>query len=77
MDWQRVQWLPDGRALTYVAIDKGVSNIWSYDLSARSSKQLTNFTSEQTYAYAWSPDFKQVASLRGGETRDVIIINSR
>jgi eukaryotic-like serine/threonine-protein kinase len=76
MDWQRVQWSLDGRALTYVAIDKGVSNIWSYDLSARSSKQLTNFTSEQIYAYAWSPDFKQVASLRGGETRDVIIIKS-
>jgi len=77
MEWQRVQWSPDGRAVTYVAIDKGVSNIWSYDLSARSSKQLTNFTSEQIYAYAWSPDFKQVASLRGGEARDVIIINSR
>src|SRR3989454_1468973 len=77
MDWQRVQWTPDGRALTYIAIDKGVSNIWSYDLGARSSKQLTNFTTELIYAYAWSPDFTQIASLRGSGTRDVIVINNQ
>ena len=77
MDWQRVQWTPDGRALTYIAIDKGVSNIWSYDLGTRSSKQLTNFTTELIYAYAWSPDFTQIASLRGSETRDVIVINNQ
>jgi serine/threonine protein kinase/Tol biopolymer transport system component len=77
MDWQRVQWTPDGRALTYVAIDKGVSNIWSYDLGTRSPKQLTHFTNELSYAYAWSADFRQVANLRGGETRDVTIINSQ
>ena len=79
MDWQRLQWTPDGGALTYIASDKGVFNIWSYDRGARSSKQLTNFTTtERIFAYAWSPDFKQVASLRGNETRDVtMIVNQR
>jgi serine/threonine protein kinase/Tol biopolymer transport system component len=75
MDWQRLQWTPDGGALTYIASDKGVFNIWSYDRDARSSKQLTNFTTnERIFAYAWSPDFKQVACLRGNETRDVTVI---
>ena len=76
MEWQRIQWKPDGRALTYVDTVNGVSNIWSYDLADRSKKQLTDFkTTEQIFAYSWSPDFKQLACLRGTETRDVTLIS--
>jgi Tol biopolymer transport system component len=78
MEWQRIQWNPDGRALTYVATDNGVSNIWSYDLATKSTKRLTDFkTTEQIFAYAWSPDFKQLASLRGTESRDVTLISNQ
>ena len=73
-DWQRVQWTPDGHALTYINIIDGVSNIWSYDLADGSRKQLTDFKSDQIFAYAWSPDFKQLACLRGTEVRDVTLI---
>jgi len=74
-EWQRIQWTPDGRALTYIDIKNGVSNIWSYDLANGSTKQLTNFKTDQIYAYSWSPDFKRLASLRGKEIRDVMILN--
>jgi len=78
MEWQHVQWKPDGRALTYVATAGGVSNIWSYDLANRSEKQLTDFKStDQIFAYAWSPDFKQLACLRGTEIRDVTLITNQ
>ena len=29
---------------------------------------------DQIFAYAWSPDFKQLACLRGTEVRDVTLI---
>jgi serine/threonine protein kinase/Tol biopolymer transport system component len=74
---QRVQWTPDGHALTYIDVADGVSNIWSYDLADGSRKQLTDFKSDQIFAYAWSPDFKQLACLRGTEVRDVTLITNQ
>ncbi len=76
-DWQRVQWTPDGGALTYIDAVNGVSNIWKYDLADGSKKRLTDFTTDQIFAYAWSPDFKQLASLRGTEVRDVTMITNQ
>ena len=76
MDWQRIQWTADGRALTYVDTVNGISNIWSYDLASRLPKQLTDFkTDETTFAYGWSPDYKQLAIHRGTNIRDVMIVS--
>lgn len=77
MDWQRLQWTPDDRALTYIKTANDVSNIWSYELASGIEKPLTNFTSDQVFAYAWSPDFKQLACLRGTEVRDVTMIRNQ
>jgi eukaryotic-like serine/threonine-protein kinase len=76
-DWQKVQWIPEGRALTYIDSAKGVSNIWRYDLSTRSARQLTDFKTARIFAYAWSPDFKWLACMRGTESRDVTVINNQ
>jgi Tol biopolymer transport system component len=59
-EWQLIRWLGNGR-ISYVKDDNGYANIWSYDLATGGRAQLTNFNSEQIYAYAWSPDYKQVA----------------
>lgn len=75
LEWQRVQWL-DSHTLSYIRNEDGYSNIWSYDLDSGAEKQLTHFNSDQIYAYAWSPDFKQVACQRGGTISDVTIISS-
>jgi Tol biopolymer transport system component len=75
-EWQRVYWLGNNE-LSYVKNVNGYSNVWSYDLNTGASKQLTNFNSDQIYAYAWSPDFKQIAAQRGTRTSDVTIINER
>ena len=73
-EWQSVRWMGDPRALSYVKNENGYSNIWSYDIDTGERKQLTNFNSDQIYAYAWSPDYKQVACQRGVRTSDVTII---
>ena len=76
-DWQRVAWLRNGTALSYIDMVNGVSNIWSYELSSNSTKQLTDFRADQVFAYAWSPDFKLLACLRGPEVRDVSLIGNQ
>jgi Tol biopolymer transport system component/predicted Ser/Thr protein kinase len=77
MNWQRVQWTADGRALTYVDSVKGTQNIWSYDLGSQSSKQLTDFKANLIFAYAWSSDYRQLACQHGTDIRDVTIINNQ
>lgn len=71
-----VTWSPDGRALTYVDTRKGVSNIWSQPLAGGPPKQLTHFTSEQIFSYAWSRDGKRLAVARGDTTNDVVLITN-
>jgi Tol biopolymer transport system component len=75
MEWQRIEWINNGRALTY--IDRTKSNIWSYDLNSGAAKQLTDFKTDQIFAYAWSPNQKQLACQRGNEIRDVTIISNQ
>jgi len=72
--FQRVQWISNGHALTYIQADDGVSNIWSYNLNDGSKQQLTNFQDDRIFAYAWSPDNKQLVCERGAEVNDVITI---
>ena len=75
MEWQRIEWINNGRALTY--IDRTNSNIWSYDLNSGATQQLTDFKTDQIFAYAWSPDQKQLACQRGNEIRDVTLITKQ
>ena len=75
--FQRVQWISNGRALTYIDMAKGVSNIKSYNLDDGSTKQLTSFQDDQIFAYAWSPDSKQLACQRGAEINNVITIGNQ
>ena len=73
-EWQRVQWL-SSREVSYIKTRNGISNIWSYDLDTQASKQLTNFNSDRIYAYAWSPDYKQLACQRGTNISLVTMIS--
>jgi Tol biopolymer transport system component len=75
-EWQRIQWSADSRALTYIDIANGVSNIWSYDLQSGLQKQVTEFGSDQIFAYAWSPDYKLLAIERGSRSSDVVLISN-
>ncbi|MEQ1644039.1 MAG: hypothetical protein ABL959_11390 [Pyrinomonadaceae bacterium] len=64
----------DGRAVYYVDAPTGVSNIWSFPLDGGQPKQVTNFQSEQIFAFAYSPDGKQIAVTRGSQTNDVVLL---
>ncbi len=70
-----IQWTPDGRALTFIANRDGVSNIWLQPLDGSPAQQLTNFTSETIFRFAWSPDGKMFVAERGTEIGDIVLIN--
>jgi len=73
---QRIQWGVDSRSLTYVDTVDGVYNIWNYEIASDNRRQITHFKSDQIFAYAWSPDHKQLACDRGTELRDVMLIST-
>ena len=70
-----IRWTPDGRALTFVDNRDGVSNVWLQPLDGSPARQLTNFTSETIFRFAWSPDGKMMVAERGTETGDIVLIN--
>ena len=69
-----IRWSPDGRSVTYVITQGGVSNIWSYPLNGSQPKQLTDFKTDHIYNFKWSPDGKNLVLARGTTTSDVVLI---
>ncbi|HEU0178779.1 MAG TPA: winged helix-turn-helix domain-containing protein [Blastocatellia bacterium] len=73
-DWYILHWSPDGRALTYVVTRQGVSNIWSKPIDGGPARQLTNFTTDRIFRFAWSRDGKFLACERGMVINDAVLI---
>jgi Tol biopolymer transport system component/DNA-binding winged helix-turn-helix (wHTH) protein len=70
-----IRWMPDGRALSFIDNRDGVSNVWLQPLDGSPPKQLTNFTSETIFRFAWSPDGEMIVAERGTETGDIVLIS--
>jgi Tol biopolymer transport system component len=69
-----VQWAPDGKALTYVKTVSGVSNIWSQSLDRTAPKQITRYSSDQIFWFAWSRDGKHLVLARGNTVGDAVLL---
>jgi len=71
----KIHFSPDGQALTYSVIDDhGVYNLWAQPLSGGSPKQITDFKSDEIFAFAWSHDGKQLALSRGQTSHDAVLL---
>jgi len=71
-----VNWAGDNRSLGFLDLASGTPNIWTYPaLADGSAKQLTHFTSGQIWAFAWSPDGKQLAFSYGNNSSDVVLFS--
>ncbi len=73
---QNLQWTPDGKAVNYIALDKNVSNIWRKPIDGSASLQITNFTNDHIFNFAFSPDGSQLALSRGTFSSDVYLIEN-
>ncbi|MGQ0761285.1 MAG: protein kinase domain-containing protein [Acidobacteriota bacterium] len=70
------RWAADGRGLTYVVTNGGVSNIWLQPVNGDAPKQLTTFKSDRIFSYEWSRDGKQLLVARGTVASDVVLISN-
>jgi eukaryotic-like serine/threonine-protein kinase len=74
-DFLLLRWSPDSHALTYIATQQGVSNIWSKPIDGGPARQLTSFTADRIFRFAWSRDGKFLACERGMVINDAVLIS--
>jgi Tol biopolymer transport system component/DNA-binding winged helix-turn-helix (wHTH) protein len=74
-DFRILRWSPDSRALTYIATRQGASNIWSKPIDGGPARQLTSFTADRIFRFAWSRDGKFLACERGMVINDAVLIS--
>jgi hypothetical protein len=65
---------PDGRAVVYNIRESGVDNIWMQPLDGSPGRRLTNFTSDRSSGFSFSPDGKSLAVIRSREGGDVFLL---
>jgi serine/threonine protein kinase/Tol biopolymer transport system component len=70
------QWAPDSRAVVFSRTESEISNLWAHPLDGSAPRQLTRFDSDRIWAFAFSPDGKQLAVSRGHATADVVLIRN-
>jgi len=66
-----LRWTPDGKGLSFI-VD---SNLWVQPLDGSPAKPLTDFKSDLTANFAWSPN-GDLALSRGSVSADVVLIKS-
>jgi eukaryotic-like serine/threonine-protein kinase len=69
-----MRFTPDGKNLACVVIEGGTDNIWLQPLDGSPSRRLTNFTTQRTGNFAWSPDGKTLAVSRVQTEADVVLL---
>lgn len=67
---------PDGKELAYIDSRNGSSNIWTIRIDGKGeAKPLTDFKTDGISNFAWSPDGKRLAIVRGTTISDAVFIN--
>ncbi len=69
-----LQWTSDGKAIYYIVFNNGVSNIWRQPIDGSAPVQVTNFTNDRIFNFAYSPDGLSLALSRGTFNSDVVLI---
>jgi Tol biopolymer transport system component len=73
---QNLEWTSDARAIYYIALNNGVSNIWRQPVDGSPPSQVTQFATGRIFNFAYSPDGKQLALSRGFVDSDIVLIRN-
>jgi Tol biopolymer transport system component len=73
---QDAKFTPDGKGVAYMLTRKGATNVWLQPLSGGQPRPVTNFTSGDMFAFAWSQDGRQLALSRGRRKSDVVMMSN-
>jgi eukaryotic-like serine/threonine-protein kinase len=70
-----VRFTPDGKSLAYAVRENGIDNVWIQPLAGGPGHYITKFPSDLSRGgFAWSPDGKTLAILRGRVDSDVVLL---
>ena len=72
--YKPLRWNPDGNGVAFIRTTKGISNIWSQSVAGGEPVQLTDFTSELIYNFAFSRDGRHILLSRGSTAVDPVLI---
>ena len=64
----------DGKAISYVVLQRGIEYIWPQPLDGSAGRQLTNFKSEKIRDFRWSPEGKKLGLIRGHDDSDADVV---
>ncbi len=74
------QFTPDGHAIAYpireTAGNDGADNIWLQPLGGSPRRRITNFPSDGTRVFYWSPDGKILGVLRQRTDSDMVVLRA-
>jgi len=70
-----IAWTPDGRAVSFVNNENGVSDIWQQSVSGGPAVPITHFKSGTIFNFQWSHDGR-LALSRGSEMTDAVLIKN-
>lgn len=73
LDGPPVVWTPDGKAVSYLKTEKGISNIWNQPIDGTPAASATHFTSNRISHFHWSKTGK-LAVTRTFRTGDMVLI---
>jgi DNA-binding winged helix-turn-helix (wHTH) protein/Tol biopolymer transport system component len=71
----RLDWTPDGKGISFIRTDNGVSNVWTQPIDGGPVRQETQFASETIRSFDWSSDGRLLVS-RFHKTRDCLLIRN-
>ncbi len=69
------RWSPDGKFVTNIRNDQGVSNIWREPVDGGPGEKITSFTSGVIYTHIWTSDGSLMLG-RGEESSDAVLISN-
>jgi serine/threonine protein kinase/Tol biopolymer transport system component len=69
-----IAFTPDGKAVAYVIVENGVSNIWLQPLNGSPGHRVTNFTSDEIVTFRFSSDGKLLAVSREHTISDAVLL---
>jgi eukaryotic-like serine/threonine-protein kinase len=72
---QVVRWMPDSRAITYLDMKGGVSNVWKQPIQGGEPTQVTNFQTGEIFWYDVSKEGKPNLFSRGSIRKDVVLVS--
>ena len=68
------QFSPDGKSIAYPIRENGADNIWLQPLNGSPRRRITNFLSDSTRVFYWSPDGRTLGVLRNRPVSDIVVL---